>query len=276
MITNFNDLLRNKISNKLSDKDGIGIIEYFYSLGEEEQSNLLRLALADFYKINYYSNRKIHDLFKFNIGDVIEFCIVDVGSAIDVLEAMKVFGDMDYVSKCLVMQTLETYGQDDNVRSIYKFHDLDKLTYQIVDDVESYKEYYKNYLDVNKNKPNRITAIGEFISYRMLDLINTNYNKYQRNVLEFIKVYYKWKNFIKMHEGKYLLNDFDFTYLEKIENNSLDIIFNDTQTDFKFLFTLVTEYLHYTTEKMEIKEEIINNYFIKESSNELKEKLKCM
>ena len=275
MITNLNDLLRNKISTKLSNKEQFEIIEYFYSLTEDEQANILRLALADFYKIYYYSNRKIHGLFKLKIEDVIDYCIVDVGSAIYVLDAIKVFNDMDYVSKCLIMETLENYDQDNNVRSVYKLHDLDKLTYQIVDDIENYKEYYKNYLEYNKEKPNRISVIGEFISYRMLELIKINPKKYQKYILEFIKEYYKWKNFIKMHVGKHLLNNFDFDYLDKIENNSLDELLNLSQKDFDFLFTLVIEYLHYTTEKMEIKEEIVDDYFIKGSSNELKEKLKC-
>ena len=172
------------------------------------------------------------------------------------------------------METLENCNQDDNIRLIYKMHDLDKLTYQIIDDIDSYKEYYKNYLDYNKDKPNRMETIGEFITYRILELINVNHKKYQRYILEFIKVYYKWKKFIKMHDGEHLLNDFDFEYLTIIENESLDTLLNETKINFKFLFTLVTEYLHYTTEKMEIKEEIIDDYFIKESSKELKEKLK--
>ena len=54
MITNFNDLLRNKISTKLSNKEEFEIIEYFYSFTEEEQSNILRLALADFYNFKLF------------------------------------------------------------------------------------------------------------------------------------------------------------------------------------------------------------------------------
>ena len=154
-------------------------------------------------------------------------------------------------------------------------HDLDKLTYKIIDGLENYKEYYKNYLEVNKANPNRIKNISEFISYKVLELKKTDYNKYEKYILEFIKVYYKWKNFIKKHDGEHLLNSWDIKYLEGIEHIPLDQLLDEIGSSFQFLFTLVSEYMHYTTEKLEIKEEIIDNYFYKESSNELKEKLKC-
>lgn len=276
MITNFNDLLRNRVTEEFNSDiklQTLGIVDFFYSLSEENQTNLLRLALADFYKISYYSNNRPHSLFNLKTEDIIDYCIVDVGSTIDVLKSIKTFNDMDYISKSLILETLEISNQDNIITSIYKFHNLDKLTYQIIDDIELYKEYYKNYLDANKENPNRIKTISDYISYRIIELKKIDYNKYQKYVLEFIKVYYKWKNFIKNHDGEYLLNSCDFKYIDIIENLSLEQLLEKVESSFSLLFTLVSEYLHYTTSKLEIKEEIVDNYFINETDNKIKEKL---
>jgi len=275
MIANFNDLLRKKVTDEFNfdiKSQELGIVDFFYSLKEEQQITLLKLALADFYKISYYTNNKPHAIFNINIEDTINYCIVDVGSAIDVLKSIKSFNDMDYVSKCLILEMLES--QDNIITSIYKFHNLDKLTYQIIDDIELYKEYYINYLEINKENPNRIKIISDFISYRFLELKKIDYIKYQKYILECIKVYYKWKNFIKDHEGKYLLNKIDFKYLEIIENLSLTELLEKVNSSFNLLFTLVSEYLHYTTSKLEIKEEIVDNYFMTKTDTKIREKLK--
>lgn len=274
MITNFNDLLRKKVTDEFNSDiktQELGIVDFFYSLKEEDQITLLRLALVDFYKISYYTNHKQHPIFNTNIENTIDYCIVDVGSAIDVLKSIKSFNDMDYVSKCLILEMVEK--EDNVITSIYKFHKLDKLTYQIIDDIDLYKEYYINYLEVNKENPNRIKIISDFISYRFIELRKTDPIKYEKYILECVKVYYKWKNFIKNHEGEYLLNKIDFNYLEIIENLSLTELTQKINSNFNLLFTLVSEYLHYTTEKLEIKEEIVDNYFIEKTDNKIKEKL---
>ena len=276
MVANYNDLIRKQISycfDRNEDADE-NIISYFYSLSDEKQEFIMRLALADLYKLNYYMDGTVSDLFKIQINQLVDKCIVDVGLAIDLLEAAKAFNDMDYVSKTLLLEVMEDNDQDKNITSIYKYHTLDKLTYRIVDDIENYKEYYKEYLEVNKDKADRIKTITNYISYRMTDLKQEDENKYKKYILEFIKVYYKWKNFIKNHDGEYLLNKNDFIYLDIITSKSIEEIFTYIEEHFDFLFTIVGEYLHYKTQKIEIKEEIIEEYFNSSSSEKIKNKLK--
>lgn len=276
MVANYNDLLRKQISYSIDRNEDAdeNIISYFYSLNDEEQEFLLRLALADLYKINYYTDGEVSNLFKVPINQLIDKCITDVVLAIDLLGASKAFNDMDYVSKTLLLETMEDNDQDRNISSIYKYHTLDKLTYRIIDDIENYKEYYKEYLEVNKDVPNRVTTITKYISYRMTDLKEENETKYKTYILEFLKVYYKWKNFIKNHKGKYLINKNDLIYLDIIDSKPIEEIFTYIEDNFDFLFTIVGEYLHYKTQKIEIKEEIIDKYFNSSSSDNLKQKLK--
>lgn len=277
MLTNYNDILRKKISEGLKYNEELCIIEaieFFNTLSYNEQENILRLALADFYKLNYYSTNEIHDIFKTKIEDIIDEYIIDQNFVIQLMQSIKQFNDMDYVSKCIIMETMQNNNQDYNIISIFPSHILDKLTYQIVDNIENYKEYYKNYIEVNKNNPKCIETITHFIIIRILELKKNDYNKYQKYILEFIKVYYKWKNFIRKHDGQYILNKCDFDYLNKIETYSIDNLNNEIEHNFEFLFTLVLEYFHYSISKLEIKEEIVDKYFEISSDNKIKEKLK--
>jgi hypothetical protein len=275
MVANYNDLLRKQISECFNNnEDTDSILGFFYNLNNDEQQIIIRLALSDIYKLSYYIDGKPSELFKYPIQDVIDKCITDVGLVIDLMLSSKLFNDMDYVSKTLLLETMEENDQDKNIISIYKLHILDKFTYIIVDDIENYKKYYKEYLDVNKDKPNKISTITEYISYRILNLKYEDTTKYKKYILEFIKVFYKWKNFIQNHEGKYLLNKSDIIYLDIINSKSLLEIFEYIENDFDFLFTIVGDYLHYKTQKIEIKEEIVDEYLISSSSEKLKQKLK--
>lgn len=274
MVANYNDLLRKKISDCFKDKDEYSIIDFFYNLKEEEQEILMRLALCDLYKLDYYIDGTVSGLFDLPINQLINKCITDVGLALELLGASKVFNDMDYVSKTLLLETMQDNDQDRNIYPIYKFHVLDKFTYAIIDDIEDYKEYYKEYLEVNNDKIDRITSITKYICYRIIDLKQEDEIKYKKYILEFIRVYYKWKNFIKDHDGEYLLNNQDFIYLNIINKETLDEIFVEIEDDFDFLFTVVGEYLYYKTQKIEVKEEFVDEYLFFSSDEKLKEKLK--
>ena len=144
MIANFNDILREEVTQKFNIDPEYGtfeIMDFFNSITTEEKEKILRLALADFYKLSYYFDNKHAHVFKHKISDIVDFFIVDGSSAIDILKAIKIFHELDYVTKCLILERLEIENQDNNINSIYKMHKLDKLTYQIIDDIENYKEY---------------------------------------------------------------------------------------------------------------------------------------
>lgn len=275
MVANYNDLLRKKISDYFNNsEDTDGILDFFYNLDDVGQETVIRLALSDIYKLNYYMDGEAPNLFKIPVDQLVDKCIVDVGLVVDVLSGSKMFNDMDYVSKTLLLETMEDNDQDKNIENIYKFHVLDKITYRIIDDIECYKEYYKEYLEVNKDKTDRIFTITNYITYRMIDLKYEDEIKYKKYILEFIKVYYKWKYFIKNHEGKYLLNKNDVIYLDIIESKSIEEIFIYVEDNSDFLINIVGEYLYYKTQKVEIKEDVIDNYFNTSSSEDLKQKLK--
>ena len=181
---------------------------------------------------------------------------------------------MDYVSKFLLLEYMTENNQDQELFSINKLHSIDKITYQIVDDMNYYEKYYKEYLEINKDKTDRIKIISEYIGYRLLGIKYENPIIYQRYILECIKTYYKWKNFMKNHEGKYLLNKYDLEYLKKIEDFNIEDLINELEYDFDFYVTVVGEHLYYKTQKIEIKEEIIDKYYNNTSSNNVKKKLK--
>lgn len=275
MVFNYNDLLRRKISDCFNDNENVyEILDFFNNLTEGYQQLIIELALTDLYKLSYYIDGKPSKLCEYSIQEVIEKCTIDTGLIIDLMLSVKLFNEMDYVSKTLLMEVIEQNGHDRNVFSISKLHLLDKITYVIIDDIENYKQYYKEYLDINKDKSNKISIITEYISYRVLNLKYEDPNKYKKYIIEFIKVFYKWKKFIKHHEGEYLLNKSDIIYLDIIDSKSLLEIFEYIENNFDFLFTIIGEYLHYKTQKIEIKEEIVDEYLNSSSSDNLKQKLK--
>lgn len=277
MVNNLNNLMRKTISSTI--ENGGEIMEDFYSLEKEEQKKIVRLLIVDAYKLNYFYNKKSLDFFnkvdeKNNIDSIIEYCLFDEAIIYDLMLSTKLFYDMDFVSKCVLMQDMENYDQDRILTSIYPLHILDRIVYQIEDDMKCYKKYYKNYLKVHKDELNRREIISNFIVGRMLDLKNTEAIKYKKYVLDMLKVYYKWKVFIKEHGGEYLLNEEDFGYIEIIKNNDIESLLNEFENNFKFTITVVTDYFHYTTEKIEIKDKLVDKYFEETSSAELQKKLK--
>lgn len=277
MVNNLNNLIRKTISSTI--ENGGDIMSDFYSLEREEQINIIKLLIADVYKINYYYNKKEPDFFNKidendDINSIIEYCLFDEEIIYDLMLSTKLFYDMDFVSKCVLMQDMENYDQDRILTSIYNLHILDRITYQIEDDINYYKKYYQNYLDVHKDIPNRRQIISDFIIGRMIDLKNTDDVKYKKYVLEMLKVYYKWKTFIKEHDGEYLLNEEDFTFINIIKDNDFEELLSEFENNFNFTLTVVTDYFHYTTEKIEIKEKIVDKYFEEASSAELQKKLK--
>lgn len=266
MVTNFNDTIRNKICNTYI----IDYINEFESLEYKEQEIVLKLILMDYYKINCYFYDQKSYLFQYDMDEVIDFCFNNINMVYKLIIYVKTFNQMDYISKCLLIEEMDKLNKDSELLSISKLYLLDKLTYQIIDDLDCYKEYYNNYIDVHSDIPNRRDFASDFISYRVMDLKSIDLIKYKKYILEFIKVYYKWKNFIKEHDGEYLINDEDFIYLDKIKNNDIDSLFKELESNFEFLNTLVSEYLYYKTSKLEIKEEIVDNYLDDKIKNKLK------
>lgn len=267
MVYNLNDALRNKIYSYSK----LDFVYYFDSLTDEEKIHILKLIFLDFYKVSFYANNKRSDIFNQDIDNLIN-SIDDISLVVDLVKCAREFNSIDFVTKCILFEQIKKY--DEELISINKSHVLDKLTYQVIDDLNSYKEYYFEYLCKHANKVVNTREIIDYFAYRIFLLKYNNKNHYERMILEMLKVYYKWKNYILEQSGKHLLCDEELVYLNKIKNDDLESIFDNIEKDFEFMKTIIGEYLHYTTANLETQERIVDQYFKENSSNELKNKLK--
>ena len=62
---------------------------------------------------------------------------------------------MDYFSKSLLLEDMKNRGLDSEINDIYKNHMLDILTYQILDELDLYQEYYKDFMIKNRANARR-------------------------------------------------------------------------------------------------------------------------
>ena len=69
------------------------------------------------------------------------------------------------------------------------------------------------------------------------------------------------------------LNKEDFKYLSLIEKENIENLLKLLEQDYEFLYTLVGEYLHYATSKLEINEKIVDDFLVVMSDKSLKKKL---
>ena len=266
MLSNALDIVRNNISKMDNDK----VFSWIINLNLEEQEKIIRLMLLDYYKLYYSQTLRLPEI----ANNDIENIICDPSLIYKLIKSTKLFNDMDFINKSILVKMMEEFNQDNNLINISPLYLLDKLTYKIVDDINCYEEYYLDYIKKNNHVLGKREIITEFLSNRVLELKNKNYNKYEMYILGFIKEYYKWKLFIKNHEGDYLLNPEDFEYIEKIETLDLNEILNELENDYEFLNTVIGDYLHYKTSKLEIKEDIVDNYLKDNTNLKIKQKLK--
>lgn len=269
MLSNINDAYREKIYNK----DFIELFDYFNSINTYDQEKLLRFILMDNYKINCFYGNKIK-IDNDSIDSILMSCLDNANIFKSLLSQAKQFKEMDYFSKCLLLEDIENKGLNSKVASICKTHLLDKLTYKLLDELNLYQEYYKDFMIKNKKNTFGQNLLIDYLSLRVLDLRDKDNKKYEEFILEFMKVYYKWRKFINDHEGEYLLNGVDYIYMDKIEKFSIEELYNDIEKDYDFLNLIIGDYLHYKTEKIEVSEELVDNYFYETCDEKIKTKLK--
>lgn len=269
MISNLNDITRENIFSM----EILDFIDYFRSLKTDEQEKILRLLLIDYYKINFHDQNKLN-ISNENVDSILLSCLDNSRILYEIVELAKRFYSLDYFSRTLLIEEMEMHNKDKLLSSICKAHFLDKFTYKIVDDIDLYKEYYLGYMKTNEKDIYCKNLIINYFCLRVLELKYTDLDKYKKYILEFIKVYYKWKKFIKEHEGMYLLNIEDFLYIEKIETENVDKLYNYVENSSDFFRTIVSEFLHYTTSKLEVKESIVDKYLNDTTNEAVKTKLK--
>lgn len=269
MLSNLNDVYRNKIYNK----DFIEFVEYFNSLDIDTQEKVLRLILMDNYKINCFNNKYIK-IDGESIDSILMSCLDNAKILKEILKDAKCFYGMDYFSKSLLLEDMKNRELDSKINDICRNHMLDVLTYHILDELDLYQEYYKDFMIKNRGNIFSQNLLIDYLSLRVLDLKNKNNKKYEKFLLEFIKVYYKWRKFINDHEGEYLMNDEDFIYVDKIEKLNIEELFNQIENDYDFLNLILGDYLHYKTQKIEVSEELVDKYLNESCDEKIKIKLK--
>ena len=70
------------------------------------------------------------------------------------------------------------------------------------------------------------------------------------------------------------MNDEDFIYVDKIEKSNFEDLLNDVEKDYDFLNLILGDYLHYKTEKIEVSEDLVDEYLIDSCDEKIKIKLK--
>jgi len=264
MIYNINDKLRKLISNK----SVVDLIDLYNSDKKEKKNIFIKLMILDYYKFNYfYFNES-----KYDINYMESLVKNDFGMFLDLINIVEQFTEMDFLSKCLLFEKIEYNNQDEKLIEFSKLHLLDKFTYKIVNDLDYYKEYYKDYINKNKTKLFRREEATDILSNEIIKLKNNNINLYKKQLLEIIKEYYKWKNYIKSNNLNNLLTKEDIIYLKKIDRLTIEELYEEIECNYQFLLIIVGEYLHYQTEEIEIDKEEVNNYF-NNSSEKIKKKL---
>ena len=269
MLSNINDVYRDKIYSK----DFIELYEEFNHLDVENQEKLLRFILMDNYKINSFYNKYIKTDDD-SINSILMSCLDNAKIFKEILKQAKCFYEMDYFSKSLLLEDMKNKALDSKIANISKNHLLDKLIYVILDELDLYQEYYKDFMNKNQGNFFGQDLLINYLTLRVLDLKNKDIKKYEEFLLEFLKIYYKWIIFIKEHDGEYLLNSEDFIYIDKIESLDVKKLFNYIEMDSYFLNLIMGDYLHYKTEKIEVSEELVDKYLNESCNEKIKTKLK--
>lgn len=275
MICSINDKVREEIF-KLDIND---IDSYFDNLTEEKRDFVFRILLSDLCKMDFYEEF-FHDrendclIFRHTPEELIKMFKQDKELLSLLVNTSVVFHKSDMLQKIMIMDQIEFTNKDKYFSEINKFHFLDKISYEFEYNLEAFKIYYLDYLKVNMNVISNQDTVSQYIAMKILDLKNTDCNKYRKFILEFIKVYYKWNLFQKDHELKEPRTKEDYDYLGVVQKSSMKKILNDLDNDYKFLATIIRNYLYFSTVGAKEKENEVETYFIENTDLKVQKKLK--
>lgn len=277
-----NDVTRDEISSNDSISD---IMDYFSKLNKKKLNYVLDLILSDIYKIDFFidhsfdSNDRIFEyenniqFFKLSIKYLKNECLKDPSFLLVTINATKRFSNLDLVNKSLLMEELELNGKDNLLSQINKFHILDKIAYSFIYELDCFKEYYYDYIKKYGKYNNTDSLVTEFLTDKMLDLKNLNYEKYIVYIHSCIQVYYKWNFYNKCNRIKDNVSKKDLLYLNVVKNESIRKIFDILEYDYDFLNVIIRNYLYYTTIKNKISEKEVDEYFFNNVDETLQKKL---
>ena len=259
--------------NFINQNNIVEIVLYLESLDEKSRNFILKFMISDYYKINIYNNIYNNKTY-IDINEMLDNILFDAEILRDVIISSKNYSSLDFISKSIIIEEIEASGKKEFIENISPTYKIEQFIYKFDYNIESFKEYYIDYLNNNKNEAERRNVASNFITQKILELRDIDKNKYINYMIEMLTVYYKWKLFIKDHDGIELLFNNDLEYIENIKNKSIDEIFIDLNSNYDFLHTIVGEYLHYTTENTKIDECIVDKYLKGSSSESFQKKLK--
>lgn len=271
MVTSINDKIRDSVIDIDSKETTMINLE---DLSSETYDEVMTLFLLDYYKINFFTgNVDFLDDFNDTKENIIERTYTDHDFLINLITSSIIFKEMCILSKITLLEELESKGQDRGLIQISKLHLFDKIVYKFTYSLESFKEYYFDF----KNKHNRTPGkmeVSFFIANKLIEYKDIRYDEFQKMVLEFIKVYYKWNIFVRDNCPSKSLDDQDFSYLEQIKNNKLGPLIENIGKNVDFLNSLIDSYLFYNVGDKKVSEEIVDEYFYKTVEEETQKKLK--
>ena len=271
MVTSINDKIRKNIINQYSKELTMLNLE---RLSSDVYDEVISLFLLDYYRVNFFmDNFDVLDDFDDSKDNIIKRTLKDENFLSSIIESSIIFNELCISSKISLLEELSDMGQDDNLMQISKLHVLDKISYSFDYNLESFKEYYNDYKTKNKKHP-RKTDISYFIATKLSNYKDIRYNEFQKMVLEFLKIYYKWNIFVRDNCPKNSLEKEDYFYLEMIRLNKLSILIEYIGENIDFLTSIIDSYLFYTTASKEISKEIVEDYFYKTADEETQKKLK--
>lgn len=270
---NPNDSTRDFI---LDGRSNLETVWYLDTLSSEQKDSIISLFLSDFYKIGYIWAKKSGDMriinkFMHHKEDLMYEISEDPNFLVSIIQGSKEFKRLSLIDKVLMFDVLKKDNQDAFLAQICKNHCFDYLKYNHIYDLDLFKEYYINLK--NENYVDNSIAC-KFASNKLLECKNIDYEKYKELVLEFIKVYYKWTfsiNKIYSNEGLY---ENDLEYLKIIEESKLEELFEYAYNNYNFLYTIIDNYLYYSTSENLVSDNVVDDLFYKEVNSKTLEKLK--
>lgn len=271
MVTSINDKVRKKIINIDSKELTILNLE---NLDTETYNQVITLLLLDYYKINFFmEDTKFYNDFNDEIENIVERTYTDSDFLTLILTCSIIFQELCTLSKITLLESLETKGQDENLMKISKLHLFDKISYKFDYSLDSFKEYYLDFKNKNKRTPGKM-EVSFFIANKLIEYKDIRYNEFQKMVLEFIKVYYKWNVFIRDNCPPKSLENIDHSYLNLIKNNKIGPLIEHIGKNVDFLTALIDGYLFYSVGEKKISEKVVDEYFYKTVDEDTQKKLK--
>ena len=259
MVSSINDKVRKYIF-----KDALGSLMFkrIMSLNSKNKEYVLRLLLSDYYKVNYLSgiNEKL-SIFRQPMDYILDLCLNNNNFLIMVLGESICFSASPIISKIITLETISNDKLDSKLSSINKFHFLDKISYEFSYELEDLKRYYINFFNRSSNPIDNHILSSEYLSDKISLLEYKDVNKYEQYIIDFMREYYKWNLFMRDAVKKEPRIPYDYNYLNRIRDCSINDLLYDASKNYQLLFLLVSNYLYYTSLTTDEEKNIVDKYF---------------